>query len=75
MPVDIDAIISLDRNLSELYTLQMELSQIAYSINQNGKIVIDKQPQGTLSPNRADACMFAFSPQSRALEVWARLAE
>jgi hypothetical protein len=72
MPVDIDAIIPLDPNLSELQLLQMELSQITYSINQTGKIVINKQPPGTLSPNWADACMFAFNPQSRASDVWAR---
>jgi phage terminase large subunit len=75
MPVDVDAIISIDPNLDELLPLQMELSQIVYSINATGKIVIDKQSQGTLSPNRADACMISYSPQSRALEIWARLAE
>jgi phage terminase large subunit len=75
MPVDIDAIISIDPNLSELQPLQMELSQISYSINATGKIVIDKQPPGTLSPNRADACMIAYQPRTRALEVWAKLAE
>jgi phage terminase large subunit len=75
MPVDVDVIISIDPNLDELMPLQMELSQITYSINQTGKIVIDKQPDGTLSPNRADACMIAFNPQSRSLEIWAKLAE
>jgi hypothetical protein len=71
MPVNIDAIISLDPNLGELQPLRMDLSRITFSINQTGKIVIDKQPPGTLSPNWADACMIEFSPQSRALDVWA----
>jgi phage terminase large subunit len=75
MPVDVDAIFSIDPNLPELLPLQAELSQISYSINATGKIVIDKQPAGTLSLNRADACMIAFNPQSRTLEIWARLAE
>jgi phage terminase large subunit len=73
MPVDIDAIISLDPKLDELEPLRSELSQITYSINQTGKILIDKQPPGTLSPNRADSTMIAFNPQQRSLEVWARL--
>jgi phage terminase large subunit len=75
MPVDVDAIISIDPSLDELAQLQVELSQITYSINASGKIVIDKQPPGTLSPNRADSVNIVFSPQSRALEVWAKLAE
>ncbi len=75
MPVDVDSIISIDPNLDELLPLQMELSQITYSINATGKVVIDKQPPGTASPNRADATMIAFNPQSRSLEVWAKLAK
>jgi phage terminase large subunit len=75
MPVDVDAIISIDPNLSELEPLRMELSQITYSINQTGKILIDKQPPGTLSPNRADSLMIAFQPGTRTLELWVKLAE
>jgi phage terminase large subunit len=75
MPVDIDAIISIGPNLDEMEPLRMELSQITYSINQTGKILIDKQPPGTLSPNRVDACMIAFQPGTSALEIWAKLAE
>jgi phage terminase large subunit len=75
MPVEMDAIISIDPNLAELEPLRSELSQVTYSINQTGKILIDKQPPGTLSPNRADSLMIAFNPQSRSLEVWAKLAD
>jgi phage terminase large subunit len=75
MPVDVDVIISLAPDLAELDQLRMELSQITYSINATGKVVIDKMPNGMPSPNRADACMIAFNPQSRSLEVWAKLAE
>ena len=44
LPVDVDAIISVDPILDELAQLRIELSQITYSINASGKIVIDKQP-------------------------------
>jgi len=69
-----DDIISIDPNLPELTLLTMELSQPTYSINQVGKIVIDKQPEGTRSPNLADAVMIAYQPGSRSLETWLRLA-
>ncbi len=69
-----DDLISIAPDLGELRALQMELSQPTYSINQVGKIVIDKQPDGTKSPNLADAVMIAFQPASRAMENWLRLA-
>jgi hypothetical protein len=37
--------------------------------------VIEKQPTGTLSPNRSDATMIAFNPQTRVMEVWAKVGE
>jgi phage terminase large subunit len=40
-----------------------------------GKILIDKAPDGTRSPNLADAVMIAFQPSSRGLEVWLKLGE
>lgn len=73
--VDPENIISIDPNLDELVPLQMELSQIEYSINETGKVKIEKAPKGTTSPNRADATMICFNPKSRSLEVWARLGE
>jgi hypothetical protein len=75
LPFDPEEMISLDLGLKELSPLQAELSQVTYSINATGKIVIDKMPPGTSSPNRADSLMICFSPQSRALEIWAKLAE
>lgn len=75
MPYDVDAIISIDPDLEELTPLQMELSQVKYCLNEAGKIKIDKQPDGTLSPNRADAVMIAFNPTSRTLETWAKVGE
>lgn len=73
LPFNPDDIISIDPKLDELAQLSMELSQPTWSLNPVGKIVINKQPDGTLSPNRADAVMIAYQPAPRALDVWARL--
>ncbi len=67
---DPDEIVSIDPDLPELLQLQMELSQPTYSINSVGKILINKTPQGTKSPNLADAVMIAYQPASRVLETW-----
>jgi hypothetical protein len=75
LPVDIDNIISIDPTLEELVRLQMQLSQITYSINAVGKVVVDKNPDNIASPDKADAVNMCFSPSTRALEVWAKLAE
>ena len=42
-----------------------ELSQPTYSINSAGKIIIDKTPDGTKSPNLADAVMMRFAPMKK----------
>ena len=75
MPIDEERIISIDPKLPELIALTMELSQPTYSINQVGKVVIDKQPEGTKSPNLADAVMIAYQPAGNTLQLWAKLAQ
>ncbi len=72
-PCDPDKIISIDPNLPELRQLEMELSQATYTRNEVGKIVIDKQPDGILSPNLADAVVIAYNPSDRGIEVWEKL--
>lgn len=57
-----DDLISIP-NDSKLIT---ELSQPTYSINTAGKIVVDKAPDGTRSPNKADAVMICFAPAQKA---------
>lgn len=57
-----DDIISIPKTLPEYNKLIMELSQPTYSENKVGKILVDKQPDNTMSPNLADAVMMAFSP-------------
>lgn len=59
---DPDNLISISSDLVLLDKLMMELSQPTYSISTIGKIVVDKTPEGTRSPNLADAVMIAFSP-------------
>ncbi len=71
--VNPDAIIAIDSRLSELLPLTMELSQPTFSINSAGKVIVDKAPEGTRSPNLADAVMIAYQPGSHTLEIWARL--
>ncbi len=60
-PSDPDEIISIDSTLKLRFKLVSELSQPTYTANQSGKLVIDKSPDGTQSPNLADAVMMAFS--------------
>jgi len=60
-PYDIDKIISINPNIPELQKLSTELSQPTYSLS-NGKILVNKQPDGTLSPNLADSVMINYAP-------------
>lgn len=60
-----DDIISLCPKLKHLQRLCNELSQPTYSISTVGKIVVDKAPEGTRSPNLADAVMIRFASVKR----------
>lgn len=62
LPFNKDDIISISSSISEYRKLITELSQPTYSQNTVGKIIIDKMPDGTRSPNLADAVMIAFAP-------------
>ncbi len=62
---DPDDIISLPDNLPQLAKLKIELSQPTYSISTLGKILIDKAPDGTKSPNLADVIMMLFAPKKK----------
>jgi len=63
MEYDVENIISIDPRLPELSQLLVELSQPTYSLTNSGKIVIDKSPDGSKSPNRADSVMILYSPE------------
>lgn len=60
---DPDDLISLSSGMTELNALLAELAQPTYSLNGTGKVLVDKAPDGTRSPNRADAVMIAFAPR------------
>lgn len=64
-PYDPDMIVSLDSKMKNLVRLTSELSQPTYSKNAVGKIVVDKKPDGTSSPNLADAWVMRHSEQQR----------
>jgi hypothetical protein len=69
-----DDLIVIDPALPELDSLTMELSQPTWEKNTAGKIVIDKTPEGALSPNLADAVMILYNPTCGRLDVWKKLA-
>lgn len=64
-----DELISIPATLKNRQNLVMELSQPTYSINTAGKIIVDKAPKGSKSPNLADAVMIRFAPVKRALVI------
>jgi hypothetical protein len=73
-PYDPDATISIDPGLPLLSKLLVELAQPTYKLTQAGKKLVDKAPDGTRSPNLADAVMIAFNPSTRWADMWTRLA-
>lgn len=57
LKVDRDEIFSIDPKLPELDDLFAELTQIRYTRNASGKILVEKTPEGFTSPDRADAVL------------------
>lgn len=68
-PFNADDIIVLRGSMASLTKLTTELSQPTYKRSSRGKIQINKAPDGTKSPNLADAVMIAFSPMRRKAPV------
>lgn len=64
-----ELIISLSSKMQSLIPLVMELSQPTYKFSENGKMLINKKPDGTKSPNMADAIMICFAPQTQDSEI------
>lgn len=54
--------ISLDSTMEKLQQLKMELSQATHAANTKGKTVVDKKPDGAISPNLADAAVICYNP-------------
>ena len=57
---DMDTLIAIPPKMA--LAVLSELSQPTYTIMDSGKIKIDKAPDGTKSPNMADAIMMAYHP-------------
>lgn len=70
---DADDIISLSGNMKLLQRLVTELSQPTYEETGNGKIQIDKKPNGAPSPNLADSLMIRFARIQKPLPVTAEV--
>lgn len=62
MEFDPDEIISISGTMKKKDKLVIELSQPTYTVNGVGKIVVDKKPDGTKSPNLADSAMIVYAP-------------
>ena len=57
-----EELISLPSNLPNLHQLKMELSQAVHKYSGSGKLIVDKKPQGSMSPNLADAMVICYTP-------------
>lgn len=70
---DAGTLISLPSGLPGLSTLRKELSQVTRGKTGALKLVVNKKPEGTKSPNMADAVVMAFWPASMAFDLEAYL--
>lgn len=68
-PYDPDMIISIPRDLPHRAKLVVELSQPTYSLDNQGKIVIDKKPDDQRSPNLYDTVMMLLGRQRRIMTI------
>lgn len=58
----IDELISINGRVKNLHSITQQLSQPTYSRDGSGRIIVDKKPSGTKSPDMADAICMAFFP-------------
>jgi phage terminase large subunit len=61
-----DDLISIDSTIPALRKLEKELSQATMKRGATLKLVVDKSPEGTRSPNMADAVVMAYWPIQQA---------
>lgn len=66
---DPSEIISIASDFAESSRLQTELSQAVYKLSKAGKLLIDKIPDGALSPNLADCVVMLYAPSTAELIV------
>jgi phage terminase large subunit len=55
-------LISLDSRMPLLSKLKKELSQPVWTKSGRLRMMVDKTPEGTTSPNLGDVCMMAYWP-------------
>jgi len=65
MPFKEDEVVSLSSDLPMLWQLVSELSQATAVYSKNGKVMIDKTPEGMKSPNKADSVIIKLSRNIR----------
>lgn len=59
---DFDDLISIDTSIPLLHKIEKELCQATASRSSKMKLLVDKSPDGTKSPNLADAIVMAYWP-------------
>ena len=59
---DRDMLVSIPRDLPYLQQLQDELTQPQHKLSATGKWMVDKQPDGSKSPNLADSVVMCYHP-------------
>ncbi len=64
-----DEIISIPSNIPLALKLMGELSQATYAFNQVGKMVVNKAPEGSKSPNLADAVRIRYAPMATPMKI------
>jgi len=60
-----DELIVIRKDMPNRERLLIELSQPTYELNNAGKVVVDKDPDGSSSPNLADATMICYARRRR----------
>lgn len=64
-----DELISISSNISSLEDLVNELSQPTQGLSGSGKMIINKKPDGTPSPNLCDAVKMCYNPIMSGLDL------
>lgn len=59
-------LVSIDSTIGCLHELKMQLSQPVKKTSMNGKTMVDKTPDGALSPNLAEATVMCYNPTREA---------
>lgn len=66
---DVSELISIPANMKNRHQLVKELSQPVYKHDGSNRIIVDKKPEGTKSPNLADSVVMNYWPPKRRIKV------